>query len=159
MRCRSALFLVVGCCALSPCASAAAPDPFEAFLAAKRELAAQANCPAPPPPVVQPTPIAEPETATPDVLAVTQAMANEASIPDPEVSVGRPMFRVLGVVGARGSLEAVVDPAETGRPRLRPGDVVHGWRVARVALSEIVLVHQDSEPAVLPVAGIPVRQR
>lgn len=159
MRCRPPLLLVIGLCALAWPADAETSDPFEAFLAAKQELAAQASCPAPPQPVVLPVSVQEPEPVATDVLASTQATANEATRPEPDASVMQPMFRVLGVVGARGSLEAVVDPLETGRPRLRPGDIVQGWRVARVALSEIVLVHEDSEPAVLPVVGIPSRQR
>jgi hypothetical protein len=76
------------------------------------------------------------------------------TLPDVAPLFDRPAFRVMGVVGARGRLEAVVDPRETGRPRLAPGDLVYGWRVSRVALSEVELVHPGRDPVVLPVAAI-----
>jgi len=163
MRCRAAFFALLFPLAATP-SMAAETDPFEAFLAAKRDLAALASCPAP-----QPAPA--PATETPR-LDAPQAATDQGAVADKEQNVpsvlsnaalavpgipplvDRPMFRILGVVGARGRLEAVVDPRETGRQRLTAGDVVRDWRVSRVALTEVELVHPDRDPVVLPVAAL-----
>lgn len=160
-----AVFLAAPFLLASAPSMAADADPFEAFLAAKRDLAALASCPAPPP---APAPIAEtprldaPQAAT-DGGAVSEkeqsvsSAQNNAALAIPNIPplVDRPMFRVLGVVGARGRLEAVVDPRETGRQRLVAGDLLNGWRVSRVALTEVELVHPDRDAVVLPVAALP----
>jgi hypothetical protein len=163
MRCKAVLLAVL-CSAAPTSGTAADTDPFEAFLAAKRDLAAQASCPEPPP---APAPAVEAPRSDDVQAAADQGAASEAgqsvsgmlldaaqAMPEVAPLVDRPAFRVMGVVGARGRLEAVVDPRETGRPRLAAGDLVNGWRVSRVALSEVELVHPERDPVVLPVVAI-----
>lgn len=155
MRCKWAVVLavlVVGGAA----STSASDDPFEAFLAAKRAMAERRACPAPS--------ITEPAAATPP--AAEQALGTGRTAPSvpfvddvlsaaPAMSVasGPPAFRVLGVVGARGAMEALVDYRELGRPRLAPGDTVAGWKVVKITLTEVELRSKTSERAVVAVGA------
>lgn len=133
-------------------------DAFEAFLAAKRTLSTAVACPDP---ALKTTTDRADEESPPEVplgedtgpAAGPLARAISAGAPDLQVLSPPPQFRVYGVVGSRGLLQAIVDAEQAGRSRLATGDRVSGsdWKVSRITLGEIELVHPTRDPVLLPV--------